>query len=316
MSAPTHRVVETNGIRMHIAEQGEGPLVLLLHGWPATWYSWRHQISALAEAGYHVVAPDQRGYGGTDAPEAVDQYSIMHLVGDIVGLMDVLGETSAAVIGHDWGAVVAWQMAMMRPDLVTGMGGMSALPSMTRSASAPLETLRQHGFERFYQVYFQQPDRIEADLGSDVRSMFLRGFDSRPSAAGVGGIVPEGAGFLQMFDEPATLPDWLSEADIEAFIEQSRRNGFSGGVNWYRNIDRNWELTAPWHKAELTTPTLYVCGDRDLIRDFPGAERALAGLRALPSLRKMVDLPNCGHWPTMEHPQEIADLLLEFLKGL
>jgi pimeloyl-ACP methyl ester carboxylesterase len=309
-------MIETNGIRMHIAEQGEGPLVLLLHGWPATWYSWRHQIGALAEAGYHVVAPDQRGYGETDAPGAVDQYTIMHLVGDVVGLMDALGETSAAVFGHDWGAVVAWQLAMMRPDLVTGLAGMSALPSMVRSATPPIETLRRYAGDRFYQVYFQQPDRIEAELGADVPAMFRRGLDSRPSAGGVGGMVPEGAGFLQMFDEPESLPDWFSEADIAALTEQFKRNGFSGGVNWYRNIDRNWELTAPWHKAELTTPMLYICGDRDLIREFPGADMALAGLRKLPNLRKMVDLPNCGHWPTMEHPQEIAALLLEFLKGL
>lgn len=317
MSALAHRTVESNGIRMHIAEQGEGPLVLLLHGWPESWYSWRHQLTALAEAGFHAVAPDQRGYGDTDSPEAIDQYTMFHLVGDVVGLIDALGEGPAVVVGHDWGAPVAWHTAMLRPDLVRGVVGLS-VPPPRRAPAPPIGLLRKALGDGFYQAYFQQPGVAEAEFSRDPRTTLRRIlFGGSGDSSGLVPVVPEGKGFLDLTEEPAELPGWLTEADIDTFAEQFTRSGFSGGLNWYRNIDRNWELTAPWHGASILPPALYVSGDRDLVRQFPGMDDVIAKLSGhVPNLRGVVDLPGCGHWTQQERPAEVNAALLEFLKGL
>src|SRR5438552_8123251 len=173
MSGPTHRAVETNGIRMHIAEHGAGPLVLLCHGWPESWYSWRHQLRALGEAGYRAVAPDQRGYGSTDRPEAIDQYTLLHLVGDLVGLLDALGESTAIVAGHDWGAAVAWHAALLRPDRFRAVIALS-LPYLQRSPVAPTLVMPRRKDAVFYMLYFQDPDVAEAELVRDVRQTFIK----------------------------------------------------------------------------------------------------------------------------------------------
>src|SRR5579864_7183458 len=156
-----HRTVETNGIRMHVVEAGTGPLVLLLHGFPESWYSWRHQLAALADAGFHAVAPDQRGYGQTERPEPIEAYSMFHLVGDVIGLLDALGEPRAVVVGHDWGAPVAWNTALFRPDRVRGVIGLS-VPYRPRGTRPPLAIYRAALGDRFYQVYFQEPGMAEA----------------------------------------------------------------------------------------------------------------------------------------------------------
>ena len=171
MTEITHRFVETNGIRMHIAEAGEGPLVVMCHGFPESWYSWRHQITALAEAGFHAVAPDQRGYGQTDAPEAIDAYTQLHLIGDIVGLLDALGEEQAVIAGHDWGAPVAWNTAILRPDRIRGVAGLSVPPNAWSGKIPPTEGMKQRfGDTFFYQLYFQEPGKAEAELEADVRT--------------------------------------------------------------------------------------------------------------------------------------------------
>ncbi|HLZ08308.1 MAG TPA: alpha/beta hydrolase, partial [Chloroflexota bacterium] len=212
-----HRFVETNGIRMHVAETGSGPLVLLLHGFPESWYSWRHQLRALSEAGYHVVAPDQRGYGQTDRPEAIDKYSMFHLVGDVIGLLDALGEEKAVVVGHDWGAPVAWQTALLRPDRVRGVVGLS-VPFRPRGSRAPLASFQSPPGQTFYQVYFQQPGVAEADLGRDVRATMRRLYgipvESPPVPVAM---VQEGRGFLQDREIPDRLPPWINDADIDFY---------------------------------------------------------------------------------------------------
>src|SRR5215207_5150996 len=172
-SPVTHRTIQTNGISMHIAEAGAGPLVLLLHGFPESWYSWRHQIAALAAAGFHAVAPDQRGYGQTDKPEPIEQYTQLHRVGDVIGLLDALGEEQAVVVGHDWGAPVAWNTALLRPDRVRGVVGLS-VPFRPRGTSAPLTVLRRLLGEGFYQAYFQAPGVADAELARDVRDSLRR----------------------------------------------------------------------------------------------------------------------------------------------
>ncbi|NGY65132.1 alpha/beta hydrolase [Lentzea sp. NEAU-D13] len=304
----SHRQLSVNGLSVHIAEQGEGPLVLLLHGWPETWHSWRHQFQPLVDAGYRVVAPDQRGYGRTDSPEGVEQYGILHLVGDVVGLIDALGEKQAVVIGHDWGAVVAWQTALLRPDLVRGVAGIS-VPPAPRSPAPPLSLLREHLGEGFYQIYFQHPGVAEAEFEADVRTTFRKVLGGDMIAPGV----PEGGGFLDQFTAPQALPPWLDDEDVDVAVEAFTRSGFRGGLNWYRNIDRNWELTAPWHNARITPPALFLSGERDVVRQFtdPGAIKRISQ-----DLRGVVDVPGAGHWLPQECPAEVNAALLDFIENL
>ncbi len=316
-----HRFIQTNGIRMHIAEAGAGPLVVLCHGFPESWYSWRHQLAALADAGYHAVAPDMRGYGQTDRPEAIDQYSLLHLVGDIVGLIDALGEPTAVVAGHDWGAPVAWHAALLRPDRFRGVVGLS-VPFRPRGSTRPTTVMPQTADALFYQLYFQEPGVAEAEFERDPRTTVNTllaggsGDAARGGGGGIVGMVPRAGGFLDPRG-PGALPAWLTEADIDFYGAEFKRTGFRGGLNWYRNIDRNWELLAAFKGATITVPALYVAGDRDMVVRFPGMDRLLPALKDfIPGLRKTLMLPGCGHWTQQERPREVNVAMLEFLKTL
>ena len=316
---PTHRTVETNGIHMHIAEAGEGPLVVLLHGFPESWYSWRHQLRALADAGYHAVAPDQRGYGRTDRPDAPATYTQLHLVADVVGLLAALGGERAVVVGHDWGAPVAWNTALLRPDLVRGVAGLS-VPYMPRGDADVLTTLEQMLGPNNYQAYFQESGVAEADLERDVRSTVLQslyqGSGDNPVPFDLSGAT--GSHFADPgVAAPDVLPAWLTEADIDYFTAEFERTGFRGGLNWYRTSRQNWELLAPWHQAPLQAPALYVGGDRDVVVQWPGIRDYIGVMQMfVPNLTKAVILEGCGHWTQQERAAEVNDLLLEFLAGL
>jgi pimeloyl-ACP methyl ester carboxylesterase len=321
-----HRFVDTNGIKMHVAEAGEGPLVVMCHGFPESWYSWRHQLVTLAEAGFHAVAPDQRGYGQTDKPAAIEDYTLLHLVGDIVGLLDALGAPTAAIVGHDWGAPVAWHAALLRPDRFRAVVGLS-VPFRGRRAERPTTVMPQTDDAIFYQLYFQTPGVAEAEFERDPRDTIRRmlfwgsGDSERPvvpiGGGGDIGMVPRNGGFLSERDAPATLPAWITEADIDFYANEFTRSGFRGGLNWYRNIDRNWELLAPWAGAGVTVPALYVAGDRDLVLGFKGMERLLPALtQSAPNLRDTIILPGCGHWTQQERPAEVNAAILKFLRGL
>jgi len=320
ISEPTQRLIETNDIRLNIAEQGQGPLVLLCHGFPETRYSWRHQLGALATAGFHAVAPDMRGYGKSDRPDAIDQYTIFHLVGDMVGLLDALQAPTAVIVGHDWGATVAWHAALLRPDRFRAVVGLS-VPPWPRSKVAPTRTMPRTADTQFYQLYFQEPGVAEAELERDprwsLRNMLYGGSGDAPRGGVDIGMVPRGGGFLRGPGAPATLPAWLSESDVDVYAAEFQRSGFRGALNWYRNIDRNWQLMAPFVGARVTVPALYVAGDRDMVVAFPGIDRLLANLeRFVPSLRSTLMLPGCGHWTQQERPAEVNAALLDFLRSL
>jgi len=321
MSDLTHRFVETNGIRMYVAEQGDGPLVVLLHGFPESWYSWRHQLRGLSNAGYRVVAPDQRGYGQTDRPTAVSSYTMLHLVGDVVGMIDALGETQAVVVGHDWGAPVAWNTALMRPDLVRGVVGLS-VPYRPRGSTSSLSAMRRRLGEGFYQAYFQQPGVADSELGRDVRSTLRRvlyGLSGDGARDGTPPemVVPAGGGLLDVLADATGLPAWLTEADLDVYVAEFERTGFTGGLNWYRNLDLSWELMAPWLHAKVLTPALYVAGDRDVVVNFPGMDRGIPSLTGvIPNLRDTIMLPGCGHWTQQERSDEVNAAILRFLAGL
>ena len=326
MSKLRHRTVETNGIRMHLAEQGEGPLILLCHGFPKSWYSWRHQLSALAEAGFHAVAPDMRGYGLTDQPREIDQYTVFHLVGDMVGLLDVLDASSAVIAGHDWGAMVAWYAALLRPDRFPRVIGLS-VPYWQRGPARPTTIMPQTEDAVFYQLYLQTPDVPEAELEQDVRR-YIRGIlysnsgdNTRRVSRDEVGMVPRKGGLIARMAShlanPAILPPWLTEADVDFFAAEFARTGFRGGLNYYRNIDRNWELLAPFAGTTVTVPALYIAGDRDLVMAFRGMDQLVANLaQFVPQLRRTVILPGCGHWTQQERAAEVNEAMIEFLRSL
>ncbi|XUL90317.1 alpha/beta fold hydrolase [Streptomyces galilaeus] len=311
--------VQVNGARLHVVEAGSGPLVVLLHGFPECWYSWRHQLTALAEAGFRAVAPDMRGYGTSDAPEEVESYTLLHLVGDVVGLIDALGESRAVVAGHDWGAPVAWHTALMRPDLVRGVAGLSVPPPVP-APEPPLKAMRALHQGRFYTNYFEQAGRAEREFGADVRGSLLRilyGASGDNPTSPLAWIVPDGGGFLDIFPNPDRLPSWLAEEDLEVYVEAFTASGFTGSLNWYRNMDRNWELTAPWKGARIDVPALYIAGDKDLAVHMPGRSRTIGNLpQLLPGLTRQEMLAGCGHWTQQERPAEVNALLLEFLYSL
>jgi pimeloyl-ACP methyl ester carboxylesterase len=323
---PTHRFVETNGIRMHLAEQGEGPLVLLCHGFPESWYSWRHQLSALAAAGFHTVAPDMRGYGQTDRPEAIDQYTILHLVGDMVGVLDALDQETAVIAGHDWGAPVAWYAALLRPDRFRAVIGLS-VPFIPCRPGYSSKSYPQTNDTVFYQSYFQSPGVAEADLERDVR-FTMRAFlyeasGDAPNPAikseqsGHVFMVPRQGGMMANWVNPTSLPSWLTEADLEIYVDQFKQTGYRGGLNWYRNIDRNWELTAPFAGLRITVPALLIAGDRDLVLAFRGMDQVIANLPSnVPKLQKTLILPGCGHWTQQERPHEVNEAMLQFLRRI
>jgi pimeloyl-ACP methyl ester carboxylesterase len=325
MNDVKHRLVEVNGIRMHIAESGAGPLVLLCHGFPESWYSWRHQLRALAKAGFHAVAPDMRGYGETERPDQIDQYTLFHLVGDIIGLVDALGVETALVAGHDWGAPVAWHAALLRPDRFRGVIGLS-VPFVPRRPVRPTSMMPQTEDALFYQLYFQTPGVAEAELERDVRRSIRRivyslsgdapGREQNLAIGNEVGMVPRQGGMLSRLMDPTASPSWLSEADVDFYVGEFTRTGFRGGLNWYRNIDRNWELLAPMAGTKVTVPALYIAGDRDLVLAFRGMGQVLANLSKLvPNLQGTVMLPGCGHWTQQERAKQVNEALIDFARS-
>lgn len=288
------------------------------HGFPESWYSWRHQITALAEAGFRVVAPDQRGYGQTDRPQAVDAYSIFHLGGDIVGLVNALKERTAAIVGHDWGAPVAWSSAQLRPDLFRAVGLLS-VPYIPRGPIRPSAIVKAiFGDKVFYQQYFQEEGKAEREFERDVRATMLAWFYSLSGDAAPNErwryAFGRDEGFLDGVTVPRRLPPWLSEADLDFFVGEFKRTGFRGGLSWYRNIDRMWELTGFLDGARLAQPTLFVAGDKDAVIEFyADAYQALEA--NAPNLSSKVLLPGAGHWVQQERPAEVNRLLIEFLRS-
>lgn len=306
------QVVAANGIEIFVTEEGSGPLVLLCHGWPELSHSWRHQLPAIAGADFRAVAPDMRGFGRTTAPQEVEAYSIFDLVGDMVALVAALGETKAVIIGHDWGAPVAWHAALFRPDIFTAVGGLSVPPPF-RGRERPLDTLAKSGTTNFYWQYFQTPGVAEAEFERDVEyTMRALSFGAEASL-----FVKDGLGFLgdPAIDRP--LPPWVNAQDHAHIVETYTRTGFRGGLNWYRNIDRNWELTAPWHGAKIYQPSIFIAGANDaVVTGIIGGKRVTEMDRVLPNLKRKFLIEGAGHWIQQERPDVVNAALIEFLNGV
>jgi len=316
---PTERLVEVNGVQLRVVEAGDrgAPVVILAHGFPELAHSWRHQIPALAEAGYHVLAPDQRGYGGSSRPEPVDAYDISALTADLVGLLDEVGAERAAVIGHDWGAVVAWSTPLLHPDRVAAVGGLS-VPPVPRPLRPPTEAFRRtFGDNFFYILYFQEPGTADAELAKDPQTTMRRILAGMRASGDQAGalrmLAPGPAGFVDRLEEPERLPAWLSAAELDHYATVFAHTGFTGPLNWYRNLDRNWRIMAHPAAETIDAPALFVGGTADPVLDFTRLDRAREVV-AGPYRQTMLD--GAGHWIQQERPGEINSEILAFLAGV
>ncbi|GIT22070.1 MAG: hypothetical protein CM1200mP40_17520 [Gammaproteobacteria bacterium] len=318
----TVRDIETNGITLRVVEAGEGPLVVLVHGWPESWYSWRHQLPALAEAGYWVVAPDMRGYGGSSIPGAIEDYNIRELTADVAGLITTLGEESAVIVGHDWGAPIVWQTALLYPEKVDAVVGLSVI-YRGRSVNRPDPPLRQDPEDEFFYIsYFQDPGVAETEFDADPRALISRLYTSR--SPGTPTHSPEvtdtralAGGWIKRLGDPIHLPDWLSEKDLAYYVSEFKQAGFKGGINYYRNGSLNWDLTPELADAKIQQPALFIAGDLDIVnRGATVEDLESAALPYFEDLRGVVLQPGIGHRNQQQAPEDTNRLLLEFLRSL
>ncbi len=298
MTTIAHQQIQLGEIELHVAECGEGEPVLLLHGFPELWYSWRHQMQAIAASGRRAIAPDLRGFGGSSSPEAIEAYDIEQLTGDLVGLLDALEIDAATVVGHDWGSDLAWKFALTKPQRVSAVVGIS-VPYVPRAPAAPTTLMREHIGEDFYIVWIQEPGAAEAALGADVR----RTLATREVWH---------AEWAARHDEPPT-PPWMSDDDLQLYVDEFTRTGFTGGLNWYRNLDRNWEQLAAYDGRTIDQPALFITGSRDPVRAFMPHE-AMTG--SVTDLRDVVIIDGAGHWVQQECPEEVDEALIGFFDKL
>lgn len=314
--------VDVNGITLSCLEAGQGPAVLLCHGFPETSRSWHKQIPVLAAAGYRAIAPDLRGYGESSCPTSSDEYTAFHIVGDLIALMDALSVERAVVVGSDWGATIAWQMALMRPDRVRGVIALG-VPMMGRAPKPPTHLFPRTDHALFYTLYFQEPGLAECELERDVSTTLRRIYhaasgDAGPRRPGDGtpnpfGMVSLERGLLHDLPEPAGLPAWLARADFDAYAAAFARSGFHGGLSYYRNLDRNWQLQTSLEGLRVEVPALFAVGARDAGLAMPGMDHIIAAMPALvPRLRPPVTVDDAGHWLQQERPDTVNGLILSF----
>lgn len=325
MNPDQERILEVNGIRLNVTEQGAGPLVLLVHGFPETAHVWRHQRDALATAGYRAVAPDLRGYGRSECPADTAAYTTLDVIGDLVALVDALGERQAVIVGGDWGATIAWQAAQLRPDRFRAVVALG-VPLMGRAPMQPSRLFPQTAAAVFYTHYFAEPGtaerELETDIGTSLRKIYFAasgdaGPREDPATPNPFGMVARNGGLLAALPDPARLPAWLAPSDLAAAIDSFKASGFRGGLNYYRNLDRNWALQAAFDGMKVEVPAYYLVGERDPGRAIPGMDRIVATMPMLaPCLRGSEVIPGAGHWLQQEAPNAVNAALLRFLDGL
>jgi pimeloyl-ACP methyl ester carboxylesterase len=310
----TQRRVATNGIELNIAEQGEGPLVLLLHGFPESWYSWRHQFEPIANAGFHVVAPDMRGYGKSDKPDDISAYNQVEVVNDIIGLIPALGHETAIVIGHDWGAPTAWSTALHHPNKVTAVGALS-VPFSPRAEAPPLDTLKAIFKDMFfYQLYFQAPGVAEAELEADIRTSLRKFYHMASGDVSIADFTPKpaDADLLSDLPDPGKLGDWCSEKDLDFYTAEFEASRFRGPLNYYRNHNLSWQLTedAP---RKISQPAMFMAGQKDGVI-MMAAEALKQMEQTVPNQVLHELIPGIGHWTQQEAPEAVNKGILYFLE--
>jgi pimeloyl-ACP methyl ester carboxylesterase len=293
------RLLRLNGIELNVVEEGAGPAVVLCHGFPELAFSWRHQIPVLATNGYRVIAPDMRGFGRSSIPPEIEAYDVVSLCRDMTGLLDALGEDAAIFVGHDWGASLVWSLAVLEPERVRAVAGLS-VPFVPRAPAAPIPIMRRHLGEDFYIVWFQKPGPADEALARNVSRTLTTSRQWTSSWADEIGSVPKRA-------------PWLSEDELAVYVDAFERTGFTGGLNWYRNIDRNWELTESVADRHVVQPALFLTGELDPVRRFMPAA-AMQGW--VDDLRAEIVIPDAGHWVQQQAPDPVNAALLEFLADL
>jgi pimeloyl-ACP methyl ester carboxylesterase len=349
MTEITHRQVQTNGISMHIAEAGEGPLVIMVHGFPGLWYSWRHQLPALAAAGWHAVAVDQRGYGRTDRPSDPAVYDADYVADDMLGLLDALGEKKAIFIGHDFGAQLVFNLAVRHPDRVAavigmacpydfdlaGRGGMGSKQEKDQSGfnaelaapdMRPSEVFAKAAKQHFLHLhYFQTIGPGEKELGAQPREFLTRLFwalSPRGNLLGWTKFPTEGTGYLDVLEKPAIpLPwPWMSAEDMDVYVSEFTRQGgdktFIGGLNSYRVADRNWELGAKWADSNIEVPTAFIAGSHDPVLKMIRPDAIDIMRSRTPDLRQVTIIPDAGHFVQQEQPAATNAAILSFLDSV
>ncbi|WP_029043702.1 alpha/beta fold hydrolase [Cupriavidus sp. WS] len=323
---PVHeRILEVNGIRLNVTEQGAGPLVLLVHGFPETSHAWRHQCSALAVAGFRAVAPDLRGYGRSECPADIAAYTTFDVIGDLVALLDVLGERQAVIVGGDWGATIAWQAAQLRPDRFRAVAALG-VPLMGRAPMPPSRLFPRTEAAMFYTHYFAEPGvaerELELDVETTVRKIYFAasgdaGPRDDPATPNPFGMVARAGGLLDALPDPASVPAWLDAACLAAVVDGFKTSGFRGGLNYYRNLDRNWALQGAFEGIKVEVPAYYLVGERDTGRAIPGMDSIVAAMPTLaPRLRGCEVVAGAGHWLQQEAPDAVNAALLGFLGSL
>ncbi|PON62011.1 Epoxide hydrolase-like [Parasponia andersonii] len=320
MEGIEHRVVEVNGINMHVAEKGQGPVILFVHGFPELWYTWRHQIVALASLGYRAVAPDLRGYGDTDAPDSVASYTCLDVVGDLIALLEAIAgdEEKVFVVGHDWGALIAWYLCLFRPDRVKALVNLSVAFNPRNPKRKPYETLRAVYGDDYYVCRFQEPGEIEAEFGEIGTERVIREFFTYRNSGPL--MLPKGKGFPHGKDSPGPpeLPSWFSREDLHYYATKFEKKGFTGGINYYRNINRNWELTAPWTGVQINVPVKFIVGEMDLSYNSLGTKDYIhkGGFKKdVPFLEEVVVMEGVGHFINEERADEINSHIYDFFKN-
>jgi epoxide hydrolase A/B len=316
------RVAAVNGVSLDVLEAGpdDGPVVILAHGFPESSWSWRHQLPALADAGWHVLAPDQRGYGRSSRPVDVADYGSQHLSADLIGLLDETGQEQAVVVGHDWGALILWDLVRLHPSRVRAAVGVSV--PFVEWPAPPTALFRQvYGDRFFYILYFQPVGPAEKELEADPRQT-LRQVLWAGSAAGADLAVQdrpaEGSGFLDGaadIEWPSDLPAWLTAEDLDRYTEAFEASGFFGPLSYYRNLDANYERLKDIPLSVVSMPVFFIAGEHDVVLRFdPGGVDRMA--RTLPDFRGSVIIPGVGHWTQQEAPATFNDALLGFLATL
>ncbi|KAL4379599.1 hypothetical protein GQ457_02G036500 [Hibiscus cannabinus] len=314
MEGIQHRMVNVNGITMHVAEKGQGPVILFLHGFPELWYTWRHQILALSSLGYRTIAPDLRGYGDTEAPPSITSYSCMHIVGDLVALVDSLGVDQVFLVAHDWGAIIGWYLCLFRPDRVKAFVCLS-VPFMPRKPMKPVDSMRLFFGDDYYICRFQEPGKIEAEIAHYGTSNVLKRIISsrKPGPP----CLPKDNAFGIEPDTPIALPPWFSEQDLSYYTNKFNKKGFTGALNYYRALDLNWELTAAWSGTQVKVAVKFIVGDLDSVYTTPGVKKYVesGGFKEdVPLLDEVVVMEGVGHFINQEKADEINSHILDFFK--
>lgn len=311
-----HSYLQVNDLRYHLVSCGTGPLVLFTHGFPESWYSWRNQLPALAQAGYRAVAVDMPGYGETDKPSDIERYNQVAITDDMADIATALGYETFISVGHDWGAPTAWHTALRFPDRVRAVVGMS-IPYGGRSQTPSIA-----GFKKlfkdcfFYMLYFQEPGVAEQELEADI-PRFLRSFWWSSSVEGNGGFdtskVSPDKGLFDALPDPKRLPAFIDAEEADFYRKEFERNGLRGPINYYRNLDRNWELSESYQEANVTQPSMFLYGDCDPIPFVGGDFKRMQ--KNFPKLETHL-IENCGHWTQQEQPDIVNQHLINFLDNL